>query len=234
MLDKLVLAVDSVAGKLTHMENHLLKLESDSAATKGSENVLIQGPADSDEPYFMDTVQVGAKPKHRQIRQVASDIDTLESESEAKTGKKKRAERKPTHTIRSITQEEAAALNKGVDNTTVERRPMPGEGTLLGDVGMLAQREIEELSDIALGGPAVTPHATQFWDVQLQMGATNQKPEEQKNLFDFLKSDQPNLGPKVDQQQTWSVSAQQSHLPMSQVEQTDNRTKQDEQWKQDP
>ena len=78
---------------------------------------------------------------------------------------------------------------------------MPGEGTLLGDVGMLTQREIEELSDIALGDPAVNAHATQFWELQPHTGVATKKPEDQKDLLDFLKNDQSNLGPKTDKQQ---------------------------------
>ena len=80
----------------------------------------------------MSATQAGAKPKHRHIRQVVSDIEKLESEVEAKTWKKKRAERKPTHTVRSLTPEEVAALNKGVDKTIIEKKPMLVEGTLLG------------------------------------------------------------------------------------------------------
>ena len=43
LLDRLVLVVDSVAGKLTHMENRLLKLESDAGAHR---------PVDTEEPIF--------------------------------------------------------------------------------------------------------------------------------------------------------------------------------------
>ena len=99
---------------------------------------------------------------------------------------------------------------------------------------MLMQREIEELSDIALGSQPVGVHATQFWDVQPQGGAVAQKPEEQKDMLDFLKSGQPVLGTKIDKQQTWSVAPQSSQVPTTQVGQPDSKIKQDDQWKQDP
>ena len=53
----------------------------------------------------MGTPQAGVKQKQCRDRQVVSDIDALESESEVKTRKKKRAERKPSHTVKSLMQE---------------------------------------------------------------------------------------------------------------------------------
>ena len=64
--------MDSVAGKLTHMENRLLKLEWDAGAHRPADIAAFQGPADAEEPIFMGA-QGRAKPKHRRLRQVASD-----------------------------------------------------------------------------------------------------------------------------------------------------------------
>ena len=108
------------------------------------------------------------------------------------------------------------------------------KGTLLGDVGILTQREIEELSDIALGGATVTAQATQFWDVQPQTAVATQKSDEQRDLLDFLKNDQSNTGPKAEKQQIWETTGQQGQVSVSQTEQGENRPKQDDQWKQDP
>ena len=66
-------------------------------------------------------------------------------------------------------------LDKGTDKTIIERKPLPGEGTLLSDVGILSQKEIEELSDIALGAQTSGAHATQFWEVQVQTAIKNRR-----------------------------------------------------------
>ena len=91
VLDKLAVAVDSVAGKLSIMENCLMRLESQAVTPR---NQLVAGAGistDPDEPYFMSADQPVVKPKHRRIKQVASDVDTLESDSDAKSRKKNEA-----------------------------------------------------------------------------------------------------------------------------------------------
>ena len=166
VLDKLVVAVDSVAGKLSSMENRLIRLESQAVTPR---NQLAAGAGistDPDEPYFMSADQPVVKPKHRRIKQVASDVDTVESDSNAKSRKKKRPEKKATHAVKTLTQDEVHLLSKSVDKTLVQKQPMPLEGAALTDVGLLTQREIEELSEIALNAPtmaqAPTTQATQI------------------------------------------------------------------------
>ena len=44
-------------------------------------------------------------------------------------------------------QEEVYRLNTIVHKTVVEKQSMPTEGLLLGDMGILTQREIKELSN---------------------------------------------------------------------------------------
>ena len=180
------MAVDGVARKIGNIESRLTSLEGEvqQPVTVVGDTALI----DNDEPIFGQQLGQGAKPKIRKVRAVASDVEVIDSDIE-KVKKKKQQERKQGHAVKSMSQEYAQKLNKVTDQTIIEWRGRPAESTTLADLGLLSQREIEELGDIALGS---TPQAMQFWSVVSQPAAQNQKGEEnnQKDLLDFLNLEQ--------------------------------------------
>ena len=51
-----------------------------------------------------------------------SDLEVVESDSDGKTHKKKQSERKASHTVKPMSQEEVQRLNKSVNKTIVERK----------------------------------------------------------------------------------------------------------------
>ena len=133
-----------------------------------------------------------------------SDIDALDTDSYRKGRKKKQGERKAGHAVKTMLQEEVYRLNTIVHKTVVEKQSMPTEGLLLGDMGILTQREIKELSNIALGNAPSTAQAMQLWEVQPKpMGLGQRVVEEQHDLLDFLKVEQPSGGTKPDRAQSW-------------------------------
>ena len=87
VLDRLVDAIDSVAGKLGHIETHLLRLEE---ATPGRpvQTTTHEHNLDPDEPVFTGMSQIAPRQKHRHLRQVMSDIDIVESDVDSKVRKK--------------------------------------------------------------------------------------------------------------------------------------------------
>ena len=236
MLDKLVVAVDTVAGKLSYMENRLLKLETESVAPQRQEMSLAGVLTDPDEPFFVEQAQSVVKTKHCHVRQVVSDADALESD--AKSRKKKHSDKKTGHAIKTLTQE-AQVLSRAVDKIVVERRSLPTEGPLLGEVGILTQREMEEMSDIALEtetniAQVTTAQATQLWEVQPQATVPGQKQDDQRDLLDFITKDQPAVTQRADRMQNWMPMNQQCPLQPPIGEQSETKAKQEEQWKQDP
>ena len=223
VLDKLVYAVDGVAGKIGNLETRLTSLEGQVRRPVSGEAIIV----DSDEPTFGQQLGQGARPKIRKVRTVASDVEMVDSDIE-KGKRKKRQDRKQTHTVKTMSQEYAQKLSKVADQTIIEKRNKPAESMTLADAGLLSQQDIEELGSIALDNP---PQATQFWSVVDQTPGQQQKPGEndQRDFLDFLKLEQQGIGGVDVKPLEWGTQIQQ------QVQvQPMNKKKADDEWKKDP
>ena len=148
VLDKYLYAVDSVVGKIGNLETRLTSLEGQVRRQVSGEAIIV----DSDEPTFGQQLGQGAKPKIRKVRTAASDIEIVDSDIE-KGKRKKRQDRKQTHTVKTMSQEYAQKLSKVTDQTIIEKRNKPAESMTLADAGLLSQQDIEELGSIALENP---------------------------------------------------------------------------------
>ena len=228
VLDKLVAAVDTVAGKLGHIEERLVRLEEQKpgmvARAIGQDNIV-----DSDEPVFTGVSQVISKQRQRKTRQVFSDADITESDMDSKTRKKKKSERKVSHTVTTIPADYSQKLNKYTGQTIVEKRPAPADQMLLNEANLLSQKEIEELSEFTLGPGPQTARATQQWDVQSQPGASRPM-EEQKDLMDYLRIEQAQGA--VGSQQWGSCETQVPGQTLS-ISHVQQKSSMEDTWKQD-
>ena len=78
VLDKLVYAVDGVAGKIGNLETRLTSLEGQVRRPVSGEAIIV----DSDEPTFGQQLGQSARPKIRKVRTVASDIEIVDTDIE--------------------------------------------------------------------------------------------------------------------------------------------------------
>ena len=210
------MAVDGVT------EARLLALEKDKATYVMSSSQEDLGSMS--EPVFKNISTTGARPKTRRVVQVASDVELIELDSDSKTKKKKRQERKSVHVVKTMSQEYASKLSQNVDRTVIEKRAKRAETMTLADAVLLSKTDVEELSEITVGNIA---QATQPWSVEAQVTTVGPKQvEEQKDLMDFLKKDNLPLASHGQWQDNVNIQAQQ--LPEG------PKVGPQEAWKQDP
>ena len=116
----MVTAMDSVTGKLGLVETRLNALEGEARVGKATMDTVAN--SELDEPLFHNVG--GARPKHRLIQQLGSDIEILDSDSDARTSKcKKKVEKKASHAVTVMSKDYIQKNSKAADKITVERKP---------------------------------------------------------------------------------------------------------------
>ena len=176
--------MDSVTGKLGLVETRLNALEGEAQVGRAALDAIPN--SELDEPLFHNVG--GTRPKHRRIQQLGSDIEILDSDSDAKTTeRKKKAEKKASHAVKVMSKDYMQKNCKAADRTTVERKPRMGAETLtMGEAGLLSQQNIEDLGQITLG--MVQPPLQQ-WQVEPKLGSQRVEETGQRDLLEFLNTD---------------------------------------------
>ena len=174
VLEKLVGAVDNVTGKLGGIESRLNVLETDVRSPKTMSQEPLEQWYMGDELLF--NTAGGARPKQRRVKQIMSDVEIVDSDSDGKSRKKKKAEKKGPVPAR---------LNQCTDKTTVERRSRYTE------TGATAQGLLPQAgaSGISQGIPGQGVDNGQGWAFE-QTAETilpKQFTETQRDLLEFLK-----------------------------------------------
>ena len=228
ILEKLVGAVDNVTGKLGGIESRLNQLEAEARGSLATSQESVGQWQTGDEPLF-NTVG-GTRPKQRRVKQIMSDVEIIDSDSDGKTRKKKKAEKKPTgqttHTVSVMSPEQIAKLNQVTDRTIVEKRVKPGT-TAPGTHDLGTQQNVFSVM------PGVTDQGEtgiQGWTVDQVVENNITKPviEPQRDLLDFLKP--TDMGQNTDTFLSWP---EMTKGLTSGGRQTRGVRKEDEAWRDD-